>query len=121
MAEPTLTTLKEVEECLELAGQIQKTLRESLRNTMEELMKRNKQDSERAPKNESFNTNKQERTQGVRCFVSGDKNFNYSHFAYGTPEEFKVELANVHFEGRTLQWHDETTEIPPLKTFDRKS
>ncbi|KAE9587436.1 putative succinate dehydrogenase (quinone) [Lupinus albus] len=150
MAEPTLTALKEVEERLEhrvvekiekhiveLACEIQKTLGESLRNTMEELMRRIKQDSERSPKNGSFNTNEQEHTQGVRCFVSGDKNLNSSHFAYetalsrvdfprfsgknvmswinqcgtyflcnGTLEEFKVELVNAHFEGRTLQWHD---------------
>ncbi|KAF1893645.1 hypothetical protein Lal_00002151 [Lupinus albus] len=97
MAESTQTTLNEVEERLEhrmmkkiekqiveLAGEIQKALEESLRNTMEELVKRNKQDSKRSSKNRNFNTNEQECTQGVRCFVSGDKNLNSSHFAYET-------------------------------------
>ncbi|KAF1867354.1 hypothetical protein Lal_00049783 [Lupinus albus] len=122
---------------VELAGEIQKTLGESLRNTIEELMKKNKQDSNRSPKNKSFNTNEQECTQVVRYFVLGDKNLNYPHFASetalsrvdfprfsgknvrswisqcetyflcnGIPVEFKVELVNIHFEERTLQWHD---------------
>ncbi|XP_019425117.1 PREDICTED: uncharacterized protein LOC109333995 [Lupinus angustifolius] len=106
---------------IELAGSIQKSLSDSLKLTMEELLKNNTEGQEDSAWSRATNAGERRHNSNYSCGTrlsrmefprfNGDnvKQWIYQCETYyvtdNTLEEFKVKLVVIHFEGRALQWY----------------
>nr|KYP45442.1 hypothetical protein KK1_033012 [Cajanus cajan] len=105
------------EKMVELAGAMQKTLQDSLKGTLTELLHKNHHNSGVGNHLSSSGNHRVPYACGTRLARIDFPKFNGEnvnqwiyqcemYFAIDlTPEEFKVRLAVVHFEGKAMQWH----------------